>query len=655
MATHDPEGEAERRMRRAREAIAEFVAELELRVTPASAGQAPGSARSAASGDLRSEREREVGLAAARIEERIAKRVDAGLRADEHRLELQGEALEAAPGDESGVAREALAEIEAWREELERARGRAVEVMTAGAEQAPTQVAIEVAERTLLTMKRAEQRLEELGALFEKQTVEGIVERAEAGVAAAEHRLEAKVDSRFDDCSSRLGTRIEEDMSSLGSVLSASVEQAASERSERALESLREAHRDSVAELGKRARAALDASRESFDASVSRIEAAAIQSSVEAANEATERRLDTIVSELDTEAAQRRTGLDEELLTARAALDAAATDARARLQSEVEGSLADARGSLEARIEGGLEAAGRELRGAGARQREELSEQVTRAAGRNAEELQAQATERIDVGLDGLEARLDRRLDAGLKRIDSELSETIAHDLERELALATGRATAELGTAIDREVSTAAARTELELTTTVTSRGEAAVADAAGRAAGEIEARAAAAGADVERLRKELSKRGIRRERERLLAAAAKAGSDAHTSLSGEATRLHRELEATARRAGAEIERGLAASVGRASRDAAASAVERRLEDFATELGAAALEAEREAGRRIAAAADISGADPAERREERIRERTERARARAERRVRKAEERLAGVLAELSRSSGESR
>ncbi len=181
------------------------------------------------------------------------------------------------------------------------------------------------------------------------------------------------------------------------------------------------------------------------------------------------------------------------------------------------------------------------------------------------------------------------------------------------------------------------------------------MADAAGRAAGEIEARAAAAGADVERLRKELSKRGIRRERERLLAAAAKAGSDVHTSLSGEATRLHRELETTARRAGAEIERGLAASVERASRDAAASAVERRLEDFATELGAAALEAEREAGRRIAAAADISGADPAERREERIRERTERARARAERRVRKAEERLAGVLAELSRSSGESR
>jgi hypothetical protein len=210
MATHDSEHEAEQRMRQAREAIDEFVAELERRVAPTAGPPPAGAGEGALAGPVveparpleqgprvrqpehveERAREREIAAVAATVESRIGDRVDAKVRAAERRLELQAQALEGALGRDSEVVQGAIAQIQSWREELERAREEAVRSVTGAAEQARTEVATQIAERTLLTVKRAEERLRELGSVFEKQTVEGIVERGEAGVEAAEKRLE---------------------------------------------------------------------------------------------------------------------------------------------------------------------------------------------------------------------------------------------------------------------------------------------------------------------------------------------------------------------------------------------------------------------------------------------------------------------------------
>lgn len=246
-------------------------------------------------------------------------------------------------------------------------------------------------------------------------------------------------------------------------------------------------------------------------------------------------------------------------------------------------------------------------------------------------------------GAADVEAYLEQGRDRVAARVDAWVAERVEGALSEQLAL---------------------------LTTELRTEAISAVEEAAGQAGLGLQTRAAELEAEVSQLREDLSKRGIKRHRQRLDDDHEQLLAEARSALQQEAERLNTWLGSTARVAEAGAESRLRTLVGEAEESLARVRETlgeqfRRLawetgEEFERRVGQRFTILEREllmtveaaeaaAGQRLAevvadAGATLRALDSAQERELRIHDRVQRAREQAERRVREAERRLADVL-----------
>jgi hypothetical protein len=260
---------------------------------------------------------------------------------------------------------------------------------------------------------------------------------------------------------------------------------------------------------------------------------------------------------------------------------------------------------------------------------------------------------------------------ARIEQLRSELrAGSGAADAEAYVAQGRDRVLARVDAWVAERVEGALAQQLALLTTELRAEAAAAVQEAAGRAGAGLEARAAGLEAEVGELREDLSKRGIKRHRQRLDDDHEKLLTEARAGLKLEAEQLGTWLGSTARVAETGAESRIRTLIDEAGESLAkvretlgdefrrlawetGEEFERRIEQRFTilerELLMTVEAAEAAAGQRLAEAVEDAGArlravDSAQERELRIRDRVQRAREQAERRVREAERRLADVL-----------
>jgi hypothetical protein len=245
-----------------------------------------------------------------------------------------------------------------------------------------------------------------------------------------------------------------------------------------------------------------------------------------------------------------------------------------------------------------------------------------------------------------------------------------AADAEAYVAQGRDRVAVQVDAWVAERVEGALAEQLALLTTELRTEAISAVEEAAGQAGVGLQTRATELEAEVSELREDLSKRGIKRHRQRLDDDHERLLAEARTTLQQEAERLNTWLGSTARVAEAGAESRLQTLVGEAEASLArvretlgeqfrrlawetGEEFERRVEQRFTilerELLMTVEAAEAAAGQRLAEVVEDAGArlravDSAQERELRIRDRVQRAREQAERRVREAERRLAEVL-----------
>jgi hypothetical protein len=309
---------------------------------------------------------------------------------------------------------------------------------------------------------------------------------------------------------------------------------------------------------------------------------------------------------------------------------------------------------------------------------ERIAERVRAAELRLGPQSEAPGTAAVaDPGAEELEVvRAELRAAHGdaLARIEQLRSElragSGAADAEAYVAQGRDRVLARVDAWVAERVEGALAQQLALLTTELRAEAVAAVQGAAGRAGAGLEARAAGLEAEVAELREDLSKRGIKRHRQRLDDDHEKLLTEARAGLKLEAEQLGTWLGSTARVAETGAESRIRTLIDEAGESLAkvretlgdefrrlawetGEEFERRIEQRFTilerELLMTVEAAEVAAGQRLAEAVEDAGArlravDSAQERELRIRDRVQRAREQAERRVREAERRLADVL-----------